>query len=172
MKIVQNTPNLLLLRHRPIVVPAFCWLLVASEVGVMVTRFSTLTAYQWVVVSLLAVACAFAGIVSAIGSTFRFDAGSRTLQWSRSGPLSYRREGGQVSLDTIRRVGVEELPPGGDTGPTWRVRIATRSRSLPLTVHFANFGDHEGLARTIRDWLRSAGVVLADDDDAALGSPG
>ncbi len=160
MKVIRNTPGLLLLRQRPVVAPAFCWILVASEIAVVVTRFSALSTYEWVLLVVLAAGFAFAGVVTSVGTTIRFDAADRLLQWNRSGLFSYRSEGGRVPFGAIRGVAIEELPPGADTGPTWRVVIATRSKPLPLTVHYSNVGDHEAIAETIRGWLRSAGVVL------------
>lgn len=170
MKVIRNTPQLLLLRHRPVVVPTFCWVLFASEIVVIVTQYSALSGYQRVLVVGLALGCAFAGVVTAVGTTVRFDARERVVEWIRSGPFAYRREHARASFDAIRGVAIEALAPGGDTGPTWRVFMVTRSRPLPLTAHYSNVGNHERLAATVRDWLRSAGVALPDDARGSAGN--
>ena len=71
----------------------------------------------------MTVVCAVGGVVSAVCTTVRFDAGDPSLQWIRSGPLAYQSERMRVPSDAIRRVAVEKFEPGADTGPTWREAV-------------------------------------------------
>lgn len=160
MRIVQETPELLLVRHRPAVAPLFCGVLLLSQIGVLFVQGAELPVWQASGAIALAVAMGAALVVSAVGTRARFDAQERRLRWQRTSPFPFGRDAVDVPLDSIVRVGVEELSPGADTGPTWRVLVATRSRSLPLTAGFANYGNHEALAETIRRWLRATGVAL------------
>ena len=161
MKVVRDTPELFLLRHRPWIAPIFCWILMASEIGVVFANSSELTAYQWVIVVGMAIGCAFGGVVTAVGTTMRFDAADQSLQWIRSSPFPYGRESVRISFKAIRSVGVEELPSSADGGPSWRVVVRTQSKVLPLTTHFSNAGDYRGIADKIDVWLRTAGVALS-----------
>lgn len=163
LRTVHRTPERLELRDRPIVAPAFCAVLLLSQVAILVTRGAGFSAGEWLMTLIFAGATSVAFAVSGVATTVRLDARERVLRWARTGLWPWAREEVSTPLDAIVRIGVQELPPGADTGPSWRLVVATRSRTLPLSLAYANFGDQERLAESVRDWLRAAGVSLRED---------
>jgi len=123
-----------------------------------VRHFDSLDASDLVGTALGIATAAAIAILMGRRSEFRFDAGTRQVNWVTEHFRS--RVTGSAALDDITAVCIETNSHGD--GSADRVVLVTAAERLPLTWHFSGIEPHRETARAIRTWLRDHGVRVED----------
>lgn len=158
MRVVENTTAELVARHRPRFLP---WLPVALAVALAVRairHFESLDASDLLGTALGIATAAAIAILMRRRSEFRFDAGTRQVNWVTEHFRS--RTTGSASLDDITAVCIETNRSGEGAGD--RVVLVTAAERIPLTWHFSGIEPHRETAQAIRTWLRDHGVDVEE----------
>jgi hypothetical protein len=136
----------LVLEHRPLVVPAIAAAVVIGVIIQTVEAAPTLGLGEWVAAGMGILAGSFISYLSALRTQIVFDAARGDVRWQHFGWPGRVR--GSCPLAEV--TGVQVL--GGSSGAE-RVVLSTSSGVIPLTRHFVGIDPHEQNAAAVREWL-------------------
>lgn len=150
MKVAKHSPELLVLQHRPVWLPAFFGAACFFIGYKFVADFNEMTTWELVGACMAGLAFGLFTMLSSIRTTVSFDAQRGEVSWCHQGVFS--GDEGRVELNAIQSVILERQPLSRGTG-SYRVVLLTSNGAIPLTPHYSGVEPHEENATAIRDWL-------------------
>ena len=159
MRVVVETPEELIIRHRPWVLPLLLAALVLGLLLRTLANYSSTGTSDLVGTALGVVTGTMILALVARRSEFRCDARLRQLQWKQRGLLS--SSGGILPLEDICGLSMET--DNHRDGPADRVVLLTTRGRLPLTPHYSGMEPHRQTRRAIRGWLCAQGLPAFQD---------
>ncbi len=152
MKVASNTPDQLVLEHRPRILPSVVGLL---TLGVAIDAWWTrasLDAGDWTGLALGLAVGGFITYLVALPSRVVFSAAKREVCWEHHGWPG--KASGCCPFDELE--GVQAVVDPDTEGHGERVVLLTQRGRVPLTRHYSGTDPSADLAATIRAWLAAA----------------
>jgi hypothetical protein len=156
MKIIIETPDSLVVSHRPTYLPIFCYACAGYLFFELSFHAESKTQIDLIGLAFAIICTTLFGHVCTIRNEFYFDSNTRQMYWVRRSNLAILQGSGQIAFADLEAVSVEqELDVDGRST---RVVLKTRYGLLPLVTHYSSLDAHAQLARQIRTWLWQHGV--------------
>jgi hypothetical protein len=158
LRIIEDTPDRLVLRDRPWGIPALCVVLGVALGARVVALGAEASLLERGAAAMMMITCFAMAWVSAASSLVIFDRRAGNARWTRWRGLSIRTRRGEALLASVSEVFSDSLVD--EEGRVWRLALRVDGVRVPLTDHYT--GDETGCAAVVAQSMRWLAVARGE----------